>query len=490
MDEQGHPQFKRYDWPFQKWRSLEELRRMDAELKRFDSPNAFPVGGEFNYSEEGAFGAGTADLYPTPIRGRITGQYTPTSPWYSFTQETFFNDSTTLSSGDWTFTYAGGFDDSTTFNAAELNKNTAVPFGSDTLGNDTGAVVTLWPMEDGQSWGFFFEGSGSTPDTEVWIEVGSFVGDDLWEGQLWSYDPNASPGSKWTALDVMGDVYAALPNGNADARSERPLTDFRYRGLFSGTYTADGKQVYEIIVGSRKHKDEHGNEGQPYVLTYTAADGTTPGDPNLNFVYQPGTSGALGDDTIVLFGNPSPTYTNLTVNNYVEFSNATINFNNVTFINFTPSITFHGARFPYAATKTLTPGANANCTFSLAGGGNYGNAGGAYDPDGTLIAGGAACTIGFAGYYHFTTSTLWNASGTICAIVRIKTTANGGDVISKGVLRTTLGGVPDTDSGATLECSGDYSCAVGDTITVNVVNNDSVISEDLLDAMLHFHLVP
>ncbi len=194
-------------------------------------------------------------------------------------------------------------------------------------------------------------------------------------------------------------------------------------------------------------------------------------------------------------GGGSATFTTLTVNilnvnDSIFFgSSATVNFNNVTIINFPPgAIAFHGARFPSGSAKMFSAGETANCTFSLAGGANYGAGG--YDGDSTLIAGGTACTISVGGYYHFTASTLWNASATLCVIARIKTTANGGDVITKGVLRTTLGGTPDDDSGASLEISGDYLCAPGDTITLSAKNNDSVIPEDLLDNMLHFHLVP
>lgn len=162
MDESGHSQFRRRDWPFVRQGQLEELRRIDSEVKRLGSPFRFNNDGENLFSSEDAAGVSTNDVTPLPIRARITGQYNSTTPWYSFSQGTFFNASTSVPGSATTFTYAGGFDDSATFNAVELNQNASVPFGSDSLGNDTGAIAVLWPLEDGQSWGFFYSQNGIT----------------------------------------------------------------------------------------------------------------------------------------------------------------------------------------------------------------------------------------------------------------------------------------------------------------------------------------
>ncbi len=252
--------------------------------------------------------------------------------------------------------------------------------------------------------------------------------------------------------------------------------------------TYDGGAVlgpfYEIEDWLLTVSDEHGSSD-----TVTTSLGIVGDGVNISTLLI-GPSGDPGAVSVQVKGTASPSFTNINVSSSVFFgSSSTVNFNNSTIINFpgSTSFTFHGARFPSAQTKVFTAGNNGNCTFSLTGGSDYGAGG--YDGDNTLIAGGTACTIAVSGHYHFTASSLWNATGTLCVIQRIKTSAAGGDVISKGVLRTTLGGTPDTDSGATLECSGDYNCAVGDTITVQVVNNDSVISETLSDAMLHFHRV-
>ncbi len=379
---------------------------------------------------------------------------------------------------------------------------------------------------------------------ETWVEVGTLVAADRWQGQLWSYDPDAAPGSKWTALDSMGDVYAVLPNGTAESRSERPLPSFRYRGIYSGTFTADGKAVYEIIVGSRTHKDAFGGTGQPYVLTYNKGSSTVP------VVYHAGAAADLGDDTLTLSpmltvngpavsvlavdvltfkttSSVTPTVTgsggsatvgfdagsassSLTVRDqqaHVVTGTSTITMVNTAGSNtFTvsggtgaasislaiaagsSSVAFHGARFPSGTSRTLTTGETRDCTFSVSGGGNFGAGG--YDNDGTLINGGTAATISVGGHYHFTSATEWNASTYLNVRMYIKTSRGGGDIITKGLVRTTLGGAIDDDDTFIMECSGDYDCLASDTITVEVKNEDTIQTETLQDAMLHFHRIP
>ncbi len=198
-----------------------------------------------------------------------------------------------------------------------------------------------------------------------------------------------------------------------------------------------------------------------------------------------------GDVSVTIMMSDSPSFTNINISDSVFLGgSATFNFNNVTILNFpgSSSIAFHGARFPSATSTIIGTGSHKDCTFSVSGGTNFGAAG--YDVDGTLINGGKAARIAVSGYYHFTSASLWFASSYLNARMFINTSANGSDIITKGLVRTSAGGTIDEDGIYILECSGDYSCAAGDTITVAVWNMDTLLSVTMDDAMLHFHRIP
>ncbi len=565
------PEFRRRDWPFVGDRQLEVLRQMQDDIDRLSGNFRFSPGGQGQYNAEDSWGSRQINLNAPSIRGRITGQDTPGSPWYSFEQVTFYNDSTTLATGDWTFAYSGGFNDSTTFNAAELNGNDSVPFGA-----ATGAIVTLYQMEDGQSWGFFFGGTGSqtglfpvrivyrewvtatavvaaggsgyaVDDTitlaadrvNLVVKVTTIGGGGAVTGseiiQIGVYTIGNNPSNPQAQLSTSGSGTGATFTVNlvAEAGGWSPTIFYSWveqiedasgflvdrAGGRTGTVptnaavhinrlflrvgskawlrkvspevsvTYDGGPVlgpfYDMESWLLKVSDQGGNSETATTALGVVGDGGNVSTTLIRDAVDP------GDVSVQVMMSASPSFTNLTVNNAVNFSNSTINFNSVTFINFTPSIslTFHGARFPSATSTSIGVGtSHKDCTFSVSGGPNFGAGG--YDADNTLIAGGAAATISTSGYYHFTSATQWTASAYLNARMYIKTSANGNDIISKGLLRTSVGGAIDEDGIAIIECSGDYNCAAGDTITVQAYNMDTVLGVTLSDAMLHFHRIP
>jgi len=268
----AHPQFKKEDWPLHNSAQLDELRRLDREAKRLTPPFRADVSGEDVGSWEDAGGTSNFNTTPQHVLGRITGQFSGGGyPWYSFSTETFYNGgpppSLTVSPSNTTFTYMGGVNDPTTFNALELNGNEHVPVGSDSA--QTGAICLFWPLEDGQSWGFFYQPPNDTtftltttdnvntdPDTST-ITVGyglkyskgtgGSAGNDTFSSDSWTLKVKLPPGGiQACASDSPGSATCSIYTLQGGVLTDTGSVTTVFNNSYAPT---PGTQFDEAVLG-------------------------------------------------------------------------------------------------------------------------------------------------------------------------------------------------------------------------------------------------
>lgn len=408
MSDPNNPTFGKADWLLLNPAQRETLQALNAMTERTQPP--FRTN---EWEDSGVFGQGFES--PIRLRARIVGQATPgLSPWYAFSQQTFLHGAS-ITLGSWTFSYGGGFSDSTTFNAYELNGNVNVPVGSDSAG--TGALVWLYPMEDGLSWEFMYEGVGNE-----------------------SVQINSSSATTVPLLPTMNFIAGTGITLTLTDDTANGKTDLTING--SSTLGASSVTV----------RDLHGNS-VPNVATVTFRE--------------------LGEVTTTVSGSGGAA--TVTVNAPAAGSDS-----------------FSGFRFPSLTAHNFAPATSGNCTWTTTPGTNFTNGG--YDPDTYLNAGNQTQAIlPQNGYYHLDVTTLWTSYGSGGATgyditVTVNTSGGGGTIITQNFYKTTPPAAAD-DNTVCAAVSQDFQGAAGDTITVQVRNDNNDGTAALNDGCWTMHLI-
>lgn len=186
--------------------------------------------------------------------------------------------------------------------------------------------------------------------------------------------------------------------------------------------------------------------------------------------------------TFTSAGNVTPTVTT------DNLGHASVKFNGATG---SGSITFNGARFPSCEAHTYASGGtNGNCTWSLADG-TFAKTN--YDPVPYLNAGNKTQVIlPLTGFYDIKVTTIWNAVGASGGATgydvnqTINTSASGGLPLVTNEFKTTLPTTAD-DQNVAIITTTDFQGTAGDTITVNVQNDNNLSTASLLEGCLTIH---